>query len=72
MSNCTACNVKQILGEVYKDLCEGGYDPMRQITGYMITGDPTYITDHNGARAKLASIDREQLFAELVRSYLSL
>ena len=49
-------NVKVILAEVYKDLCEGGYD----------------ITNHNGARTKLASIDREQLFAELVRSYLDI
>lgn len=65
-------NVKVILAEVYKDLCEGGYDPMRQITGYMLTGDPTYITNHNSARTKLASIDREQLFAELVRSYLDI
>lgn len=70
--NNTDCNVKSILAEVYKDLCEGGYDPMRQLTGYMITGDPTYITDHNGARTKIASIDREQLFAELVRSYLDI
>ncbi len=72
MNTTQDCNVKCILSQVYKDLSEGGYDPMRQITGYLITGDPTYITDYNGARTRICRVEREQLLAELVRGYLDL
>lgn len=63
-------NAKDILTQVYNSLKEGGYNPIQQISGYLLTGDPTYITDHNGARALICRIEREQLLAELVRGYL--
>ena len=68
--NNVECNVKVILAEVYKDLCEGGYDPMRQITGYMLTGDPTYITSFENARSLICRLERDELLDELVRSYV--
>lgn len=64
-------NAKNILTQVYNALQEGGYNPVQQISGYLLSGDPTYITDVNGARGLICSIDRDQLLAELVRSYLN-
>ena len=63
-------NAKEILTKVYNALKEGGYNPVQQISGYLLSGDPTYVTDVNGARALICSIEREQLLAELVGSYL--
>ena len=63
-------NAKDILTKVYADLKQGGYNPVQQISGYLLSGDPTYITDYNGARALICSIEREQLLCELVNSYL--
>ncbi len=63
-------NAKEILTKVYNSLKEGGYDPARQISGYLLSGDPTYVTDVDGARALICSIDREQLLCELVNGCL--
>ncbi len=63
-------NAKEILTKVYNSLKKGGYNPTAQICGYLLSGDPTYITDVDGARALICSIDREQLLCELVSSYL--
>ena len=63
-------NAKEILNRVYNDLREGGYDPVRQLRDYLISGDPTYITDYNGARALIATVTREELLCELLGSYL--
>ena len=63
-------NEKDILTKVYNSLKEGGYNPVQQISGYLLSGDPTYITDTDGARALICSVERDQLLCELVRGYL--
>lgn len=62
--------VKEMLGAVYGALKEKGYDPVSQIVGYIISGDPTYITSHQGARALVTKIDRDEMLEELVKYYL--
>ena len=64
-------NMRRILRSVYEALTEKGYNPINQIVGYLLTEDPTYITNHNGARSKICRIDRDELLQELVRCYLS-
>lgn len=61
---------KAILQEVYKALSEKGYDPINQIVGYILSEDPTYITNYNGARGLIRKIDRDKLLNTLVREYL--
>ena len=63
-------NAKQILTKVYGTLQANGYNAGRQLRDYLLTGDPTYISDVDGARALICSIEREQLLCELVNSYL--
>ena len=58
------------LRNVCEALTEKGYDPIRQIIGYLLTEDPTYITNHNNARAAIVQMDRDDLLHEIVRSYL--
>ena len=58
------------LTEVYNALSEKGYDPINQIVGYILTEDPTYITNYNGARSLIRRIDRDELLRILVKSYL--
>lgn len=58
------------LRSVYDALVEKGYNPVNQIVGYILSEDPTYITNHNGARALIRRIDRDELLNELVRCYL--
>ena len=62
--------MKQILTTVYDALKEKGYDPLNQIVGYLLSEDPTYITNHNNARAFIRKIDREELLQTLVKFYL--
>lgn len=52
-------------------MIEKGYDPMNQLVGYIISGDPTYITSHNGARKLLTRLDRDELLEEIVSCYIS-
>ncbi|HOV70483.1 MAG TPA: IreB family regulatory phosphoprotein [Clostridia bacterium] len=61
--------VREIFDTVYNALSEKGYDPVNQIVGYIISGDPTYITGHNNARSLIRRIERDELLEELVRSY---
>lgn len=63
--------MKYILTEVYKALKAKGYKPISQIVGYILSEDPTYITNHNNARSLIRKIDRDELLHELVRNYLS-
>ena len=63
---------KQILKEVYEALVEKGYNPINQIVGYILSGDPTYITSHNDARNKIRSIERDELLEKLVQEYIGL
>ena len=63
--------MKRILTTVYDALKEKGYNPINQIVGYLLSEDPTYITNHNNARSLIRKIDRDELLQELVRRYLS-
>lgn len=61
---------KEILKQVYDALQEKGYNPINQIVGYILSGDPTYITSHKGARNLIRNIDRDELLEKLVKSYI--
>ncbi|BAD40983.1 IreB family regulatory phosphoprotein [Symbiobacterium thermophilum] len=63
-------NPGEVLQKVYAALKEKGYSPIDQIVGYLLSGDPTYITSHMGARNLIRRIERDELLEELVRSYL--
>lgn len=65
-----SAEMKQILTEVYRSLKEKGYNPINQIVGYLLSEDPTYITNHNNARSLICKLDRDELLQELVRHYL--
>ena len=62
---------REILLKVYEALKEKGYNPISQIVGYILSGDPTYITNHKNARSIIRKIERDELLEELVRAYLS-
>ncbi|MBO5745102.1 MAG: IreB family regulatory phosphoprotein [Clostridia bacterium] len=64
--------IQQILKNVYGSLVEKGYDPISQIVGYILTEDPTYITNHNNARSLICKIDRDELMNILIRNYLDI
>jgi YD repeat-containing protein len=63
-------NMRLILRSVFDSLNEKGYNPINQIVGYLLTEDPTYITNYNGARSLICKIDRDELLQELVKNYL--
>ena len=63
---------KEILREVYEALVEKGYNPINQLVGYILSGDPTYITSHNNARNKIRTIERDELLEKLVKNYIGL
>ena len=63
-------NMRRILRNVYEALTEKGYNPINQIVGYLLTEDPTYITNYNNARSMICKIDRDELMQVLVREYL--
>ncbi len=63
--------MKEILTQVYNALKQKGYNPISQIVGYILSEDPTYITNHNNARSLIRKIDRDELLHDLVRHYLS-
>ena len=64
--------IKEILSCVYSSLQEKGYNPINQIVGYILSEDPTYITNHMGARTLIRKVDRDELLQILVRRYLGL
>lgn len=66
----SAEEMKAILTSVYSSLSEKGYNPINQIVGYLLSEDPTYITNYNNARSLICKIDRDELLQELVRHYL--
>ena len=63
--------IREILTTVYRALEEKGYNPINQIVGYILSEDPTYITNHNHARTLIRKLDRDELLQVLVRHYLS-
>lgn len=64
-------DVKMVLFTVYEALEEKGYNPINQIVGYLLSGDPAYIPRHNEARTLIRKLERDELIEELVKSYLS-
>lgn len=62
--------VKETLKEVYEALEEKGYNPINQIVGYILSGDPTYITSHKGARNLIRKIERDELLEKMVKEYI--
>ncbi len=63
--------IKTILTSVYNSLQEKGYNPINQIVGYILSEDPTYITNYNNARSLIRRLDRDELLQELVKTYLA-
>ncbi|CDM69121.1 Hypothetical protein CM240_1963 [Clostridium bornimense] len=63
---------KGILSEVYTSLVEKGYNPIDQLVGYLISGDPTYITNYNGARSLVRKLERYEILEEVIKSYLNI
>lgn len=62
---------KEILKEVFEDLKEKGYNPINQIVGYILSGDPTYITSHKGARNLIRQVERDELLEQMVKEYIN-
>ena len=63
-------SAKDILEIVYKALSEKGYNPVNQIVGYIMSGDPTYVTSHNGARSLIMRMERDELVEEMLKTYI--
>ncbi len=66
----TPISAEDIFEIVYKALLENGYNPVSQIVGYIMSGDPTYITSHNSARSLIMKMERDELVEELLKSYI--
>ncbi|MBS5215367.1 MAG: IreB family regulatory phosphoprotein [Eubacteriales bacterium] len=66
----TEVSVKDILDTVYNAMTEKGYNPVNQIVGYIMSGDPTYITSHNNARSLIMKVERDELVEELLKEYI--
>ena len=62
--------MKKTLTEVYRSLSEKGYNPINQIVGYLLSEDPTYITNHNNARSLIMKVERDEILEELMRNYV--
>ena len=62
--------VQEVLASVYEALTEKGYNPTNQIVGYIMSGDPTYVTSHMGARSKIMKVERDEIVEELLIEYL--
>ena len=66
----TSLKVGEILEHVYDALTEKGYNPVNQIVGYIMSGDPTYITNYRGARSLISKVERDEILEELMRIYI--
>ncbi|OUN25538.1 IreB family regulatory phosphoprotein [Pseudoflavonifractor sp. An85] len=64
--------IRSILSSVYASLQEKGYNPINQIVGYILSEDPTYITNHNNARSLIRKLDRDELLQNMLKDYLDL
>ena len=63
---------REILKEVYEALSEKAYNPVNQIVGYILSGDPTYITSHKGARNLIRQVERDELLEKMVKNYIGM
>jgi uncharacterized protein (UPF0297 family) len=70
LSELNELNVETILTQVYNALEDKGYNPVNQLVGYLLSGDPAYISNHKDARSLIKKIDRDEIIEELVKSYL--
>ena len=68
----SSLETKDIMKKVYDALVEKGYNPINQIVGYILSGDPTYITSHNDARNLIRKVERDELLEKMVKSYIGL
>lgn len=66
----TPMNPRELILTVYKALVEKGYNPINQIVGYIMSGDPSYITAHNGARSLIQKLETDEILEELVKFYV--
>ena len=66
----TGRSTDEILKQVYQALVEKGYNPINQIVGYILSGDPTYITSHNGARSLIMRVERDEIIEVLLEDYI--
>lgn len=64
--------VKDTISDVYLALTQKGYNPVSQIVGYIMSGDPTYITSHNGARSQIMRVERDEIIEELLKEYIDI
>lgn len=67
----TEVSVKDIISVVFTAMTEKGYNPVNQIVGYIMSGDPTYITSHNGARSLIMKVERDEILEELLKDYIN-
>jgi len=67
-----ANEAREIIFSVYNSLKEKGYNPVNQIVGYILSGDPTYITSYNNARSMIRKLERDEILEELVKNYLNI
>ena len=63
-------SVSEVILRVYQALVERGYNPVNQIVGYIMSGDPTYITSHNKSRSLIMKVERDEILEELMRNYV--
>ena len=66
----TEAIVSDVIRQVYEALTEKGYNPVNQIVGYVMSGDPTYITSHKGSRSLIMKVERDEILEELLRFYI--
>lgn len=62
--------IKDMLNEIHSSLSSKGYNPINQLVGYLISGDPTYITSYNNARNLIRKVERDEIIEELLKAYL--
>ena len=70
LGNTQYFKVKEVLDLVYNAMAEKGYNPVNQIVGYIMSGDPTYITSYKGARSTIMKVERDELVEELLKEYI--
>lgn len=71
LSNNRDGEIREILAHVHEALVEKGYNPISQLVGYIMSGDPTYITSHNGARSMITRFERDEILEVVFKDYLS-
>ena len=68
----TSSKTQELLKQVYEALKEKGYNPTNQLVGYILSGDPTYITNHNDARQKIRTLERDELLEKMLEYYIGI